>query len=215
MAIDEVVAARILVKCARHCCICRRFAPLHLQVHHIKQRSEGGSDDEDNLIAICLTCHCDVHTQTLFTRRFTEQELKGHRDAVYALVSQGKLPSSDVPGAVAGAAAEVAARSAATRIEEKISLSPRAVEILVNAGTAAGHAQGLVEVTLYQIQMGAKIIKFPDQRTGASYREAFQTLLNHDVFDQTEQHTILYLNAKGFRWVDQLLALGAAKHLSQ
>src|SRR5215467_10078977 len=78
-----------------HCCICRRFAPLHIQVHHIVEQSVGGTDEIDNLIAICLTCHSDVHTRTQFTRRFTVTELKLHRDAVYRLVIEGVLPSDN------------------------------------------------------------------------------------------------------------------------
>lgn len=32
-----------------------------LEVHHIQYRSEGGSDEEDNLITLCHTCHTDLH----------------------------------------------------------------------------------------------------------------------------------------------------------
>lgn len=206
MAIPEAAAADVLVKCARHCCICRRRDPLHLQVHHIILVSEGGTDDPDNLIAVCLTCHCDVHTKVHFTRSFTAAELKGHRDAVYALVAQGKLPFPEVPGAVADAAAAVK-QLAAVRMKQ-VSLSQTQVEVLVTAGTAKGHNQGLVEITLYQIQMGEKTVIFEDQREGARYREAFQGLLTLGVFDRTECNTMLYLNGEGFRMVDQLLAMG-------
>src|SRR5262245_18191447 len=92
MAIPQSTADDILVKCARHCCVCRRFRPLPLQVHHIHERAQGGSDDADNLIATCISCHAEVHTETKLTRRFTEVELKMHRDEVYRLVAEGKLP---------------------------------------------------------------------------------------------------------------------------
>ena len=48
--IDLEVIDRMMVRCGRRCCICRRFRPTKLQVHHIVERSQGGSDDEDNLI---------------------------------------------------------------------------------------------------------------------------------------------------------------------
>lgn len=32
-----------------------------LEVHHIKYRSQGGNDDEDNLITLCEDCHRDIH----------------------------------------------------------------------------------------------------------------------------------------------------------
>lgn len=32
-----------------------------LEVHHIKYRSQGGTDDEDNLITLCESCHKKIH----------------------------------------------------------------------------------------------------------------------------------------------------------
>lgn len=32
-----------------------------LEVHHIKYRSQGGNDDENNLITLCEDCHSDIH----------------------------------------------------------------------------------------------------------------------------------------------------------
>ncbi|MBE7506218.1 MAG: HNH endonuclease [Planctomycetia bacterium] len=89
--VPDDIAARILAKCGRCCCICRRFDPTMLQVHHILLRSEGGTNDEDNLIALCITCHSDVHTERPFTRRFSVAELKLHREQVCRLVQEGKL----------------------------------------------------------------------------------------------------------------------------
>ncbi len=96
MSISEDLAAEILVRSARHCCICRRFRPLHLQVHHIIEKRNEGSDEVDNLIPICVSCHSDVHSGTTLTRRFSVEELKRHRDAVFALVAEGRLPASEV-----------------------------------------------------------------------------------------------------------------------
>lgn len=92
MSIPEKTAARVLVKSARHCCICRRFSPLQIQVHHIVEVSDGGTDDEANLIPICIGCHSVVHTSPHMTRAFTREELRGHRDEVYDMVAKGKLP---------------------------------------------------------------------------------------------------------------------------
>ena len=36
-----------------------------LEVHHIQFRSENGSDDAENLITLCKTCHDKVHASTL------------------------------------------------------------------------------------------------------------------------------------------------------
>ena len=34
---------------------------IRLEVHHIKYRSRGGSDDLENLITLCEKCHCSLH----------------------------------------------------------------------------------------------------------------------------------------------------------
>ena len=41
------------------CQICG--ARTHLEVHHIRYRSRGGGDREDNLITLCAECHASVH----------------------------------------------------------------------------------------------------------------------------------------------------------
>jgi|GEM_PF-1139553 len=94
MSINEDVSSEVLSKSARHCCICRQFLPLHIQVHHIIERSDGGTDDFDNLIPVCIQCHATIHTKPYMTRKFTAKELKKSRDDVYEMVSVGKLPST-------------------------------------------------------------------------------------------------------------------------
>lgn len=34
-----------------------------IQVHHITPLSEGGSDDDDNLIVLCEDCHISIHNR--------------------------------------------------------------------------------------------------------------------------------------------------------
>lgn len=88
-------AAIVLANAARHCCICRQFLPLYIQVHHIKERCNGGTDDISNLIPVCIQCHSAIHTKTNMTRAFSEMELKKSRDSVYQMVEEGKLPAND------------------------------------------------------------------------------------------------------------------------
>jgi hypothetical protein len=52
--ISEEIVDRMMVKCGRRCCICRKFKSTLLQVHHIVQWADGGTNDEDNLIVLCL-----------------------------------------------------------------------------------------------------------------------------------------------------------------
>ncbi len=91
MAISKEVANVVLSKSGRHCCLCREFSPLTVQVHHIIEQNEGGTDEIDNLIPLCTNCHSSIHTKTKMTRGFSPEELKLHRDNVYKLISEGKL----------------------------------------------------------------------------------------------------------------------------
>jgi len=34
----------------------------HLQVHHLKFRSQSGGDEEQNLITLCAECHLRIHS---------------------------------------------------------------------------------------------------------------------------------------------------------
>ncbi len=37
----------------------------HLQMHHIKPRSQGGDNTENNLLTLCRECHYAVHHGTM------------------------------------------------------------------------------------------------------------------------------------------------------
>lgn len=94
-ALFDKNAAIVLAKAARHCCVCRQFLPLYIQVHHIKERCNGGTDGIHNLIPVCIQCHSAIHTKTNMTRAFSEMELKISRDSVYQMVEEGKLTAND------------------------------------------------------------------------------------------------------------------------
>jgi 5-methylcytosine-specific restriction endonuclease McrA len=49
-----------LVKSRRCCCVCRDFAGLYTNVHHIIPEAQGGPDTLDNAIVLCLRCHGEV-----------------------------------------------------------------------------------------------------------------------------------------------------------
>jgi len=42
---------------------CANCGAVASQIHHIKYRSKGGTDDFDNLIHLCFKCHSGHHTQ--------------------------------------------------------------------------------------------------------------------------------------------------------
>ena len=46
-------------------CQCRGKKSCRLEVHHVKFKSNGGTDDEENLITLCEDCHKGVHDGTV------------------------------------------------------------------------------------------------------------------------------------------------------
>ncbi len=209
-------APQVLAKCGRCCCLCRRFLPNMLQVHHIVERAEGGSDDIDNLFAICLTCHSDVHTKRPFTRRFTVDELKRHCARVYSLVAGGKLvPPEDDYG----------------RLEARVSSIPQAgyaadAESIVIAGTeliqpqlgrdaidvllaAADSQKGLILMHLTTDGLavevdGKNLVPSQTPRDEARFKHAVEELSDHGFLDGCDR--VFEVTHQGFLLADQLLA---------
>jgi hypothetical protein len=85
-----------LSACARHCCVCRRYAGLHMEIHHIVPRSEGGEDSFENAIPLCFDCHCAAgHYNSKHPKglRYSRGELHKARTSWYDLVSKGGIPT--------------------------------------------------------------------------------------------------------------------------
>jgi len=63
---------------------------LHQAVHHIKFRSNGGTDEEENLITLCEDCHKGVHVGTI-TLNKKPKKCKGLRYATHMSVIRSRL----------------------------------------------------------------------------------------------------------------------------
>ena len=78
-----------MVACGRRCTLCHKFCGLKIELHHIKFSSEGGPETFENCIALCFECHADMRSYDAKHpkgRKFSEEELAGHRDRWYARV---------------------------------------------------------------------------------------------------------------------------------
>src|SRR4051794_6680866 len=99
MAFKKSEVEELLAKTGRHCCICK---VLHqIQVHHIVPLEKGGSDEIDNAIPLCPTCHDAVHKEYSsgsVTRAYGPDELRRHRSETIELVRStvAALVSRDV-----------------------------------------------------------------------------------------------------------------------
>lgn len=208
--VDEVMA-----RCARHCCVCRRHAPLHLQVHHIVERANGGPDTLANLIAICLTCHCDVHTKTFFTRRFTPGELVRGRDEVYRLVSEGRLPHADLRELQYPAVLSLADRAVDGGYAQ---LPRRAVEFLLAAALSERSAGEFLAVTDrggWRAYIGPdQLLELARPRDIAECKHALDVLCDEEMFERMNgsQH-IFNVTYRGYQTADELAAAGMSVSL--
>ena len=66
--IPDPVRRRVLVRDKYHCQDCNwnhamwnQSDPRHLELHHIKPHIEGGENVEENLVAVCTSCHDEIH----------------------------------------------------------------------------------------------------------------------------------------------------------
>jgi len=208
MPIPSQVADELLAKCGRHCCVCRRFLPTMLQLHHIVPESKGGASDADNLIPICLTCHSDVHTDRPFTRRFTDEELKQHRDIVFSLVESGKLVAPTIGN-------EFFAKYQGIEIGDFArqsglpSFPSEAIDVLVAASKSKhGRVMATLSSSGFTVNTdGFIVVDSLDPRDEARYRHGIEMLVDQGLLD--EDHEIFRITDNGYKLADQFLALRA------
>ncbi len=71
--ISPKIAAEILARSARKCCLCKKPAGKNIQLHHIDGNPV--NNDRTNLIPLCLNCHSEVQSQTAMGRGYSVDEL--------------------------------------------------------------------------------------------------------------------------------------------
>lgn len=103
MAFSQQTAEDLLVKSGRRCALCHEFKGTKMEIHHIEAVKDGGADDPDNLIPLCLDCHADVSSYNEGHpkgRKYRPAELKKHRDQWFVHVAAGHVPMSNLPSSV-------------------------------------------------------------------------------------------------------------------
>jgi hypothetical protein len=221
--IPRELVDKMMVKCGRRCCICRRFRPTKLQVHHIEEKGQGGGSDEDNLIVTCFSCHSDVHTVVPFARRFTQPELKRHRETLIQQVENGVLPAEDnddTDEAIRRIVRELQASKSTT-----VQILPEAGEVLLAAVKEGGDGT-ILEVRNFEgygvIVSGRPIIQehlTPEQvensrtdpvvqRLIAKYKHALEQLRRFGLIEEHSGnvHDVTY---QGYLIADELAARGS------
>lgn len=95
MGFSSVVVEDALVASARCCCICHKFCGTRIETHHLKSIHKGGDDGFENCIPLCFDCHAEVghyNNEHPRGRKYSEGELKKHRDKWYAMVLELNTP---------------------------------------------------------------------------------------------------------------------------
>ena len=183
-----------------------------MTAHHIIERNQGGTDEEDNLIVTCLSCHSDVHTKVPFARRFSAAELRGHRDAVIRLVEAGKFPASDTDDTDEAVAFVVKEMRAISR--PQLELLPEAVEILTKSVGVQGEMQGMLHFVRHErwfsiLVGGVEQFSYGDHRNQARYKKALDQLIQCGLLEWRCDE-ILDVTYAGYLAADEILSKGSA-----
>lgn len=100
--IPAEVAARVLFRSNRICCVCREPRK-PVQIHHIDEDPSNGN--EENLAVLCFDCHYQTQIQGGFARKLDAHQIILYRDDWYSVqrsrqigASEGTYPS--VPHAI-------------------------------------------------------------------------------------------------------------------
>lgn len=109
MPFPDSIKEGALIRSRRCCCVCQEFAGLYTNVHHIVPESDGGSNDLENAIVLCLRCHGEAGHYNIrhpIGNKYSRKELRRHRDAWWEwcetnpAVPLPKHPISVSPGAI-------------------------------------------------------------------------------------------------------------------
>lgn len=98
MPFSKKIIEEALVASARHCCVCKQFKSIKVEVHHIIPEGKGGDNTFDNAIVLCLDCHADAgHYNADHPKgnKFSPEELKKHRDTWYENVKRNNISTNE------------------------------------------------------------------------------------------------------------------------
>ena len=98
MGFPSNIKEQELIATARHCCVCHRYAGINIEVHHIKQEADGGSNTFENAIALCFDCHSFAgHYNNRHPKgtKYSQSELKKAKTNWHNLVAQNNINSTD------------------------------------------------------------------------------------------------------------------------
>ena len=99
MGFSDKIQAEALAARERRCCICHKFCGTKMELHHIKQKADGGEDTFDNCIPLCFDCRADMgkadprHPKG---KHCSKRELRLHKDNWYESVRNAREGINEV-----------------------------------------------------------------------------------------------------------------------
>src|SRR6185312_232782 len=95
MPFSEKVRTKALLWSDRHCCLCKKDCGPNIEVHHIVQQADKGTNDLENAIPLCFECHgavCSYNERHAVGTKFKPTELKIRREQVYEEFTRHLVP---------------------------------------------------------------------------------------------------------------------------
>ncbi len=90
--IPEDTVNELLGDALFRCCLCPEHVNLTLDKHHIEPISEGGPNEEENLIVVCPNCHRAIHlARKAGLKQYTPEQLSGCKRRWIALCWREEL----------------------------------------------------------------------------------------------------------------------------
>lgn len=87
MPFPTEIRQEALVRSHRRCCVCHEFGGRSVNVHHVIQEADGGSNALSNAICLCLRCHAEAghfNPRHSLGTKYSPVELIAHRDQWWA-----------------------------------------------------------------------------------------------------------------------------------
>ena len=207
MSFSKEVVDAALVASGRCCCICHKFCGVRIETHHIRPVSKGGDDSFENCIPLCFDCHAEVehyNDQHPRGRKFSESELRKHRDTWFSKVEEMNtltpLPSDSpqVIQAVSGKGNMVAGRDLNIRTERVV----RKAVVQTDPGgkhisnTVARKIQDLVKDYIDIHTTAGKDTQRAAQRIWSSLKNEFNVTSYKEIPAQDSDRAIQWLQAQ-------------------
>lgn len=207
MSFPKDVVDLALVAAGRCCCICHKFCGVRIETHHIRPVSKGGDDTFENCIPLCFDCHAEVehyNDQHPRGRKFSESELRKHRDTWFSKVEEMNtltpLPSDSpqVIQAVSGNGNMVAGRDLNIRTERVV----RKTVVQTDPGgkhisnTTARKIQDLVKDYIDIHTTAGKDTQRAAQRIWSSLKNEFNVTSYKEIPAQDSDRAIQWLQAQ-------------------